>query len=995
MLRLGYYCIALLGFVAVRTAYAGGSGLNTVVIVNQLSSNSCELGNYYCERRQVPPENVLRISWAGGNLDGTTNDFQTNLLAPLLSMLSSRQLTNQIDYVVVSMDIPIRTLFGSGNNSVTSTLFYGYKDDQGPDYLSVTNSYAASEQIFSNARPASAPGYSFLATMITAPTLALAKRLVDQGVSSDGTFPWQPVILAKSSDPARNIRYRFFDNAIFNTRLCGNYSVQRTNCDSLWGQTNILGFQTGLGLVSVSPNAFAPGAMADNLTSWGGVIFGFNDQTSLMSFITNGATGGYGSINETLAIPDKFPNLQVYFYQARGYSIAECYYQSVLEPWQGLTVAEPLAAPCARPGSIKWTAPSSDAAVAGVRQFSVKASGADATLPLHQIDLFIDGKYLRTLTNLSPSGGNVLTVALNGYPVSFTNPATASLAVTTSNLCQALNAPAVTNVTQVVGSQSGDRIELHSTYTNSTPPPFYFVVSASNSRRLYRVLSLPQSGLPALSSLGRRGDGAFRLHAEVPSATPMVILASTNLFDWLPIYTNTVGGLLDFVDPDSVSLPNRFYRLAGNPVDPRPRLSSTGLDNSHSLRIHIDAATSAPYTLDASPDLVNWISLATNIYGGAFDYVDAGAAILPCRFYRAAIVPPSPPPVPQVSFIGPAPGGGSLLRVDDATQPYVVQVATNLFSWTTLFTNLTPFAVKLSARTDPGTAPALTTFLKPARDAFLSSLANGSRQWTFNGSIQLGSWLQMTVTKTNGAKVVLSVTNQTFGANVSDIVAQLVNGVNASADLNGLDGITVQDVSPGAFSSTLVTFAARGAGLDASGTTITLGGTPAIYKNPSRESPLNANLSDLQPRNHLYAAAGASSLNHTFTLDTTALPDGFHELTAVAYEGTHVHTQTRATLPIRVQNTTLNATQTLVDLSPTNSVSGSYHIQVTANTNAIASIQLYSTGGLYASATNQSSVTFSIDASWLGPGLHSFYSIVTAMSGKQFRTQPQYARFVP
>ena len=34
---------------------AGGSGLNTVVIVNQNSAQSCELGNYFCERRQVPP----------------------------------------------------------------------------------------------------------------------------------------------------------------------------------------------------------------------------------------------------------------------------------------------------------------------------------------------------------------------------------------------------------------------------------------------------------------------------------------------------------------------------------------------------------------------------------------------------------------------------------------------------------------------------------------------------------------------------------------------------------------------------------------------------------------------------------------------------------------------------------------------------------------------------------------------------------------------------
>src|ERR1019366_4552653 len=76
---------------------AGGSGLNTVVIVNQMSSNSCELGNYYCERRQVPPQNVLPIAWPGGNVSWTNGDFQTSLLPPLRAMLPARRLTNQID----------------------------------------------------------------------------------------------------------------------------------------------------------------------------------------------------------------------------------------------------------------------------------------------------------------------------------------------------------------------------------------------------------------------------------------------------------------------------------------------------------------------------------------------------------------------------------------------------------------------------------------------------------------------------------------------------------------------------------------------------------------------------------------------------------------------------------------------------------------------------------------------------------------------------------
>ena len=45
--------------------------------------------------------------------------------------------------------------------------------------------------------------------MITGSSLTQAEQLVDQGVASDGTCPQPPVILAKSSDPLRNIRYLF------------------------------------------------------------------------------------------------------------------------------------------------------------------------------------------------------------------------------------------------------------------------------------------------------------------------------------------------------------------------------------------------------------------------------------------------------------------------------------------------------------------------------------------------------------------------------------------------------------------------------------------------------------------------------------------------------------------------------------------------------------------------------------------------------------------
>src|ERR1043166_7760199 len=86
-------------FLSAGQLLAGGSGLNVAIVVNQNSTNSVQLGNYYAERRQIPPQNFLRINWLGEDTEWTESDFGTSLYSPLVSMLSSRQLTNQIDFV--------------------------------------------------------------------------------------------------------------------------------------------------------------------------------------------------------------------------------------------------------------------------------------------------------------------------------------------------------------------------------------------------------------------------------------------------------------------------------------------------------------------------------------------------------------------------------------------------------------------------------------------------------------------------------------------------------------------------------------------------------------------------------------------------------------------------------------------------------------------------------------------------------------------------------
>ncbi|MDR3377567.1 MAG: hypothetical protein P4M10_02695, partial [Verrucomicrobiae bacterium] len=84
--RTVFFLVCCLWAATVR-AWAGGGGFNVIVVVNQNSTNSVQLGNDYCEQRGVPPQNVLRLTnWTGGAINWTPGNFQTNLLNPLLAL---------------------------------------------------------------------------------------------------------------------------------------------------------------------------------------------------------------------------------------------------------------------------------------------------------------------------------------------------------------------------------------------------------------------------------------------------------------------------------------------------------------------------------------------------------------------------------------------------------------------------------------------------------------------------------------------------------------------------------------------------------------------------------------------------------------------------------------------------------------------------------------------------------------------------------------------
>jgi uncharacterized protein (TIGR03790 family) len=95
----------------------------------------------------------------------------------------------------------------------------------------------------------------------------------------------------------------------------------------------------------IATDTYLPGAVADHLTSFGGILTG-SSQMSSLEWLKAGATGSYGTVVEPCAITAKFPNpgLMMKHY-LDGETLIESYWKSVAMPGQGIFIGEPLATP--------------------------------------------------------------------------------------------------------------------------------------------------------------------------------------------------------------------------------------------------------------------------------------------------------------------------------------------------------------------------------------------------------------------------------------------------------------------------------------------------------------------------------------------------------------------------------------------------------------------------------------------------------------------------
>jgi len=140
---------------------------------------------------------------------------------------------------------------------------------------------------------------------------------------------------------------------------------------------------------SKSQSTLLPGAIAEHLTSFGGMIQKGAGQTPCTEFIRNGASGTSGTVTEPFALQEKFPTPFIQVQYASGYTLAESFYLSLSGPYQLLVIGDPLCRPWAKRVEVRVKGIAEGSSISG--RVAVLPS-VSAAVSIRRYTLYVDGK---------------------------------------------------------------------------------------------------------------------------------------------------------------------------------------------------------------------------------------------------------------------------------------------------------------------------------------------------------------------------------------------------------------------------------------------------------------------------------------------------------------------------------------------------------------------------------------------------------------------------
>jgi uncharacterized protein (TIGR03790 family) len=296
------------------------------VVVNTADPYSVEIGDYYVRRRGIPRANVVFVTLPTGQGEIGRSAFEA-ARAQVQAGLPGR---------VQALALAWTTPFRVDCLSVTTAFGFGFD----PAFCAEGCRRTRPSPYFDS--PSTTPFRDWgmrPAMLLAGASVAEAKAMIDRGVAADSSFPSGTAYLLSTSDRARNTRAARYGLA---TALDVPVRVRRIDADALRDRQDVLFYFTGAATVAgLDTLHFLPGAIADHLTSTGGVLTG-QDQMSVLRWLEAGATASYGAVVEPCNFPSKFPQPAVVIARyTRGETAIEAYWKSVAWPGQGVFVGSP------------------------------------------------------------------------------------------------------------------------------------------------------------------------------------------------------------------------------------------------------------------------------------------------------------------------------------------------------------------------------------------------------------------------------------------------------------------------------------------------------------------------------------------------------------------------------------------------------------------------------------------------------------------------------
>jgi len=305
------------------------------VIVNDSDPLSIKISQYYQQQRKIPKQNIIHIRF----------NPKYKILPVGLFKEIKQSVDKQTPKQVQAFALTWMNTYRVGCMSITTAFAAGYSADFCATGCKKTqpSPYYNSENLkpFDN--------YKWRPTMALAgENFIEVKALIDRGVASDYSRPKGTAYLLQTSDKARSTRAVLFPQI---TKHFGSlWPLEVLKQDYIENKQDVMFYFTGkVRVAKIKSNSFLPGAVADHLTSTGGVLTG-SKQMSIIEWLKAGATGSYGAVVEPCNFPEKFPHPGIMMhYYLRGNSLIEAYWKSVAWPGQGVFVGEPLAKPFSYP----------------------------------------------------------------------------------------------------------------------------------------------------------------------------------------------------------------------------------------------------------------------------------------------------------------------------------------------------------------------------------------------------------------------------------------------------------------------------------------------------------------------------------------------------------------------------------------------------------------------------------------------------------------------